>query len=98
MFSINEYLQNNRQGRHVKQVVCADGFSMSVQASSRHCCLPKIDKAEHYDAVEVGFPSERVSVLQRYAAKDLSGDNTDVYGYVPVEIVNQIVNDHGGLA
>ncbi|MED5369002.1 MAG: hypothetical protein VX978_05865 [Pseudomonadota bacterium] len=40
-----------------QQVVCADGFSMSVQAHNGAYCSPRIDNAESYDEVEVGFPS-----------------------------------------
>ena len=40
-----------------KEVVCADGFSMSVQASETHYCSPREDGAEKYTAVEVGYPN-----------------------------------------
>ena len=40
-----------------EEVVCADGFSMSVQASETHYCSPREDGAEKYTAVEVGYPT-----------------------------------------
>jgi hypothetical protein len=99
MFSINEYIISNRQGRYTSPIHCKDGFSMSVQASRRHYCIPMVNEPENgYSHVEVGYPSERVSLLQRYAEKDLSGCNTGIYNRVPAEIVNQIVEDHGGIA
>ena len=45
MFNINEYMRDHRlsDGR-VKRIQCADGFSVSVQASSGTYCLPRMDE------------------------------------------------------
>ena len=38
------------------RIVCADGFSMSVQAFSSSYCLPRQDEGPHTH-MEGGFPS-----------------------------------------
>ena len=48
-------------------VVCADGFTMSVQASENHYCSPRADGAEViYGRVEIGFPSEHEPEFDEY--------------------------------
>jgi hypothetical protein len=82
---------------HVPQVVCADGFRMSVQASELHYCIPR-DSIGPYSAVEVGYPSERVEAFMPYIdGADSEATNT-VYGYVPLSIVADAIDAHGGLA
>ena len=46
-----------------KRIKCKDGFSMSVQASKRNYCEPRLDNAVEYSKVEVGFPSAEESLL-----------------------------------
>ncbi len=101
MFDRDENGEMPQQAR--KHVLCKDGFKMSVQASSNHYCSPKSDGYDMiYSEVEVGFPSEREPLLDKYV-EDLSGedgvlDYTDsVYPYVPAEIVSTIIAKHGGI-
>ena len=48
-----------------------------------------------YEAVELGFPSEADELINEYAEDD---DYTDtVYGYVPVDIVEKLIEKHGGI-
>jgi hypothetical protein len=47
-------------------------------------------------AVEVGFPSVKVDALMEYV-EDASRPTDTVYAYVPTTLVEQIVNDNGGL-
>ena len=49
------------------QVVCKDGFVMSVQVGESLYSTPKSYTTEDYAAAEVGFPSERESLLDSYA-------------------------------
>lgn len=82
--------------RQVKPITCASGLSFSAQASSTHYCTPR-NSTGPWVAVEIGFPSQRVEELLEYAENP--NDPTDtVYGYVPVELVEKIVMNHGGLA
>ena len=79
-----------------KRIVCPDGFSISVQASSFHYCSPRENNMEWYNEVECGYPStEDISDdLKRYAE---TGGNftTTVYGFVPIDIVIKELNRHG---
>ena len=79
-----------------KQVVCADGFKMSVQANSTAYCVPRSGICENYTLVEVGFPSAMEPMLMPWAEN--SDDPTDtIYGYVPVEVVTNVLAKHGGI-
>ena len=69
-----------------ERITCADGFSMSVQASRTHYSSPRMNHAEAYSSVEVGFPSE--------AEQSPTGT---VYGWGPTHIVNAVVEKHGGI-
>lgn len=74
------------------RVKCADGFTMSVQASSSHYCIPRKDGEGYYSAVEVGYPYETTPELFEYSA------GGGVYGYVPIDEVQTICDKHGGIA
>jgi len=79
-----------------KLLICKDGFEMSVQASSGHYCTPRIDDADFYTAYEIGFPSQKESLIMKYAEEKKRPTET-VYGYVPTEIVCKVIKKHGGL-
>lgn len=78
-----------------RAVVCADGFSMSVQASQRSYCEPRDDTGP-YTRVEVGFPSSYDYYLHRYAENPDTPTDT-VYGYVPADTVVMCIDAHGGM-
>ena len=77
-------------------VVCADGFSMSVQAHAGAYCIPRMTGAPVYREVEVGFPSEREELLMEWA-EEADRPTDTVYGYVPVGIVTNVIAKHGGM-
>ena len=77
-------------------VVCRDGFRMSVQAHDGAYCEPRIDAAERYFTVEVGFPSHVEECLLPWAESPDEPTET-VYGYVPVAVVNTVIAKHGGI-
>lgn len=83
--------------RTIPRLVCADGFSMSVQASEFHYCDPRVSRFPEYRSVEVGFPSERQDELMEWA-EDADKPTDTVYGWVPVEVINALIDKHGGLA
>jgi hypothetical protein len=68
-----------------QRVECADGFSMSVQASSYNYSHPRRDLAPSYSQVEVGMPN---------SPDDLT--NT-VYPYVPRQVIVDVICKHGGI-
>lgn len=83
-------IQENRP-----RLLCNDGFSISVQASKFHYCRPRLDGAQDYEAVELGYPSDEDELINDYAEDD---DYTNtVYGYVPIEVVEKLIEKHGGI-
>jgi hypothetical protein len=79
----------------VSRVVCADGFTMSVQADEFTYCDPR-DSVGPWSKVEIGFPSERVEKFMEWAENDDKPTKT-VYGWVPLDVVAEVVEDHGGF-
>jgi|TARA_Y100000815_G_scaffold176204_1_gene160429 hypothetical protein len=78
------------------RITCADGFSLSVQASHGAYCRPRTNIADWYE-VEVGYPSEAPTAFISYA-EDQDKPTDTVYGYVPIELVVAEINRHGGIA
>ena len=84
-------------------VVCADGFTMSVQANGGAYCSPRVENAERYDAVEIGFPSESEDLILKYMEGGYSEDEEEpdptqsVYPFVPVSVVSLVLAKHGGM-
>jgi len=79
-----------------KRIECADGFSMSVQANENAYCHPRIDNAEAYEEVEVGFPTPGEPMLAGYAENSSNLTET-VYAYVPSRVVVDVIAKHGGI-
>jgi len=82
------------------QIVCVDGFEMSVQVGFSLYSTPK-KVAKRYSAVEIGFPSDHEPLIEEFAETFHQEDVTDytdiVYPYVPVKIVNKVLKKHGGI-
>lgn len=101
-FNFNDYIKKHRTPddcniefvQVLPKIKCADGFSLSVQASEFHYSSPR-ENVLDYDAVEVGYPSEAVPELMEYA-EDAERPTHTVYGWVPVSVVNSIIDAHGG--
>lgn len=71
-------------------VRCADGSTMSVQASEYHYCSPRSNEGP-YTCVEVwncGSPE----------AWTEWGNGEDPYAYIPINIVAAEINRRGGFA
>jgi|ETNvirnome_6_100_1030635.scaffolds.fasta_scaffold20890_3 hypothetical protein len=83
-----------------KKVICADGFSVSVQANEGAYCTPRQDSAEQYTEVELGFPSAPEELIMDWIESygDPPPDPTGaVYPYVPVSVVTNVIAKHGGI-
>ena len=78
-----------------ERVCCADGFEMSVQANVSAYCSPR-ENSGKYELVEVGFPSVVEPMLMPYV-EDRGKPTETVYGYVPVEVVTNVLAKHGGI-
>jgi len=87
------------------RIVCPDGFSLSVQASSAHYCTPREDGHPlwHYRELEVGYPlngqGERVTMppsWHQYADEPAAGGDSGVFHHVPRAQVHAWLAVHGG--
>jgi hypothetical protein len=88
-------ITQERLGFRVRpQILCADGTTISVQASTGHYCIPR-DGVGPYTTVEVGFPSAPWPEAAAYKFGDNS-DSDSVFGYVPVVLVEAYIAAHGG--
>ena len=72
-----------------QRLQCSDGFSMSVQASENHYCAPRTNQGP-YTKVEVWLCGD-VPEWSEYG----SGENP--YAFVPIELVAQVIDEHGGI-
>lgn len=108
MDKINEFLKQNRRYNvydfgtmelPTRRIVCRDGFSISVQANNFTYCKPRIDCGWPYSEVELGFPSEEDELINEYAEEgpDTEDYTKTVYGFVPINIVNELIEKHGGI-
>ena len=103
--NLNEYLNRFRtadglglDGSHfplAKRITCSDGFSLSVQATHGAYCQPRKNIGPWYE-VEVGFPSAKPELIM-HRAEDPSRPTETVYGYVDIELVEQLIDLHGGI-
>lgn len=75
---------------------CADGYRISIQASENHYCSPRLNGLHEYDEVELGFPTAADELINDYA-EDPEDYTKTVYGYVPVDVVDQLLKKHGGI-
>ncbi len=103
MSILREWLKNthkvNKEGflETRPRIVCKDGFSMSVQAGFYLYSTPRADmKSGNYEEVEIGFPNKKEDLICKYA-EDTRCYTETVYPYVPVELVEKVIEKHGGM-
>lgn len=84
--------------------VCRNGLKLSIQASQHHYCSPRVDRnymenfnPKFYESLEIGFPNRKVEKLMPYA-EDAEHPTDTVYGYVPIEVVEKVVEEAGGIS
>lgn len=89
---LKETFKKEPEGRLVRpHAVCKDGFSISIQASAFHYCTPRRElKDGKYTQLELGFPSEYEELLDKYRGGA-------IYLYVPIEVVEEVIEKHGGI-
>jgi len=101
---VNDFIVRNRMVHtgnsafyaQCPRLTCRDGFSMSVQASPTHYSTPR-DIVDEYSAVEIGYPSHEEELILEWA-EDSENPTGTVYAWVPVEVVEQVILNHGGLS
>jgi hypothetical protein len=83
-----------------KKHECKDGATLSIQASKYHYCTPR-DNEGPYSTIEVGFiidkDGEQITPPESWKVHADGEFPSDVYGYVPVELVQEFCDSHGGL-
>lgn len=97
--TVQEYLNKTRKFMSFRirpLIYCADGFEISVQASAIHYCIPRRDNADFYEKVELGFPNIKDDLIINYA-EDPDEPTQTVYGFVPIELVEKLIQKHGGI-
>src|SRR4051812_16555561 len=78
-----------------ERVECVDGFTISIQAGYGIYCEPRQSEGP-WRKVELGFPSAGDDLILKYA-EDADAPAETVYGYVPIDVVVQLIDKHGGL-
>ena len=109
---LNEWLKEHRvvecviNGREIdgvtERIICRDGYSFSCQANQYTYCNPRKPGAYPYSSVELGYPSERDTIINGYAEDSKAEKNEEgyidtIYGYVPVQTVIELIKKHGGF-
>ena len=83
---------DKKAGMYFKQPVdsvkCADGTTLSVQASEYHYCTPRENEGP-YTHVEVWMSSAPVT--------EFDYDEEEPSAYVPIEDVVRFIDNHGGM-
>jgi hypothetical protein len=90
------------------RLTCNDGCSLSVQASSSHYSTPRENHPDwhwsRFECVEVGYPLDAAGEPSpmpedwaAYADYPPDGNTSKVYAFVPVRLVCEWIQAHGGL-
>jgi len=76
------------------RLVCADGFSLSVQGGSSNGSSPRADLAtlDKYYAFECAYLSPTDEPLLEEFSDEHGG-----FGYVPKSVILEIIARHGGI-
>lgn len=91
-----EYEGKDSAARIFPEMVCADGFEMSVQGHFGAYSSPRGDFEPHYLSVEVSTAPRAEPLFESHGGHTYDGFS--IYGYVPVELVAKVIERHGGLA
>jgi hypothetical protein len=77
------------------RIHCNDGFNFSVQGGDGKYSTPRRNEKE-FMAMEIGFPSEVEELILDFAEEKYNPTET-VYGYVDTNIIQQVIDKHGGI-
>ena len=104
---LNKWLKDNSKPLHrsdpfsmfrqAPRLECIDGTSLSIQVSESHYCNPRKSDAFPYSSVEVGFPDIAPPDSWKPYCEEWDKPTDTVYGYVPIKLVEEFINDHGGI-
>lgn len=88
----------NTKPFHLPRVYCNDGFSISIQMDNGHYCGSENGIRKFgidWKLVEWGYPSQPIDG-EKYMCEDAETIN-GVGGYVPVELMEELIEEHGGI-
>ncbi|KFC86050.1 hypothetical protein [Hafnia alvei] len=102
--TMNDWLNEARAPRFEdrwyfnRRVICADGYSVSIQASDSAYCQPRSDFKDiaMYHSFELGFPSEKDEIIMDWC-EEVQDPTGTVYAYVPRDVVEKLIEKHGGI-
>jgi len=93
------YEPTNPKKKLNKRIYFNNGGSVSIQASETHYSSPRNNEGP-YNKVEVGYPTRGTEIpesIYRYSDGDIEDPYQTVYGYVPVDIVEEMIEMNGGV-
>ena len=93
MDKLNQYLKEHEGRSPRPHITCADGTWLSVQASEYTYCDPRVNNAPEYFEVEVMVDENLVPSWGKWQ----DGEGSNIFGYVPVSVVNEFIEKHGGI-
>ena len=93
---IRKYIDEAKFYRVAPPIQMVDEEEISVQGSSIHYCIPRVDEAV-WTHVECGFPTFRPGAAMMEFAEDAENPQYTVYPYTPIEVVVDEINAHGGV-
>jgi hypothetical protein len=102
-FNLNDYIESKSKMIGIKKetpdIHCKSGLIFSVQTGNFAYCSPR-ENMGPYDKVEIGYPNEMVEEFMPYIERDPDNDDplSSAYPYVPVKVVEMVVDKNGGLA
>lgn len=83
----------------IPRLVANDGFNISVQVHNGSHCASENGVREFgnkFRLVEWGFPSEEIDAV-KFNAEDSENVKGTVGAYVEVELIDELIENHGGL-
>lgn len=80
------------------RIICSDGFSVSIQASTYHYCIPR-NNIGPYTHFELGFPSEIVDDWIPYCEGHSESEDPreKVYPRIPIHLIVNELKLHGNV-
>ena len=86
------------------RIHCKDGFSISIQVNNGNNCASENGPytfGTNWELVEWGFPSEHIDANKYNAENYLEEEEIDttqtVGGYVEIELMDELLQEHGGI-
>ncbi len=95
-FTIATYQQDRIRNFYTRpRIHCVDGFNFSVQGGEGVYSSPRTNEKE-FMAMEIGFPSEVEELILGFA-EDSDNPTDTVYPYVDNDIIQEVIDKHGGI-